>query len=185
MSASTVRYLPFDFAPVVQRIANRKSARLGSKITFVVCADSSRGAQTRSRNWHHPKKRAGRRALLEKLCRPCFPAIFMELIERATLLLRVRAPPETWTTRAASRQSEAKIGRPSSSSCHLFRQRLFKIPAICVMIGNEPLWIASACIGLHGGIIVSDLMPSNRAKSPRRPSLFSQALGFSPASPGL
>jgi hypothetical protein len=34
------------------------------------------------------------------LCRPYVPAKFdLILIDRATLLVRARAPPETWTTR--------------------------------------------------------------------------------------
>jgi hypothetical protein len=46
------------------------------------------------------KKRAGHEALLEKLCRPYFPAnLDLILIDGATLLVRARAPPETWTTR--------------------------------------------------------------------------------------
>jgi hypothetical protein len=46
------------------------------------------------------KKRAGRVALLQKLCRPYFPAkLDLILIGGATLLVRARAPPETWTTR--------------------------------------------------------------------------------------
>jgi hypothetical protein len=46
------------------------------------------------------KKRAGRDALLQKLCRPYFPAMLdLILIDGATLLVRARAPPETWTTR--------------------------------------------------------------------------------------
>jgi hypothetical protein len=46
------------------------------------------------------KKRAGRQALLEKLCRPCFPQKFdLILIDGVALLMRAGAPPETWTTR--------------------------------------------------------------------------------------
>jgi hypothetical protein len=46
------------------------------------------------------KKRAGRQALLQKLCRPYFPEnLDLILIDGATLLVRARAPPETWTTR--------------------------------------------------------------------------------------
>jgi hypothetical protein len=36
----------------------------------------------------------------QKLCRPYFPAkLDLILIDGATLLVRARAPPETWTTR--------------------------------------------------------------------------------------
>jgi hypothetical protein len=45
------------------------------------------------------KKRAGRKALLQKLCRPFYPKIDLILIDGTTLLVRARAPPETWTTR--------------------------------------------------------------------------------------
>jgi hypothetical protein len=45
---------------------------------------------------HEKKSRAS--ALLEKLCRPYFPAILI-FVGGATLLVRARAPPETWTTR--------------------------------------------------------------------------------------
>jgi hypothetical protein len=46
------------------------------------------------------RKRAGRQALLQKLCRPYFPEkLDLILIDGATPLMRVRAPPETWTTR--------------------------------------------------------------------------------------
>jgi hypothetical protein len=46
------------------------------------------------------EKRAGPEALLQKLCRPYFPEkLDLILIDGATLLVRVRAPPETWTTR--------------------------------------------------------------------------------------
>ena len=46
------------------------------------------------------KKRAGRQALLKN----CVDPLYLEnlgliLIDEATLLVRVRAPPETWTTR--------------------------------------------------------------------------------------
>ena len=47
------------------------------------------------------KKRAGHRALLQKLCRPLISSKIEDLllIVEATLLVRVRAPPETWTTK--------------------------------------------------------------------------------------
>ena len=46
------------------------------------------------------KKKSRALALLEKLCRPYFPEnLDLILIDGATLLVRVRAPPETWTTR--------------------------------------------------------------------------------------
>jgi len=52
------------------------------------------------------------------------------LIDGVTLLLRVRAPPETWTTRRRPRgRSEGCIPRPKLRPCHLFRQRMFKIAA--------------------------------------------------------
>jgi hypothetical protein len=46
------------------------------------------------------KKKSRATALLGKLCRPYFPECFdLSLIDGATLLVRARAPPETWTTR--------------------------------------------------------------------------------------
>jgi len=44
-----------------------------------------------------PKKKSRAVSPAQKLCRPYFP-IILNLIKRATLLVRVRAPPETWTT---------------------------------------------------------------------------------------
>jgi hypothetical protein len=46
------------------------------------------------------KKKSRAAALLGKLCRPFIPeCLDLSLIDGATLLVRVRAPPETWTTR--------------------------------------------------------------------------------------
>jgi hypothetical protein len=46
------------------------------------------------------KKKSKAPALLQQLCRPYFPEILdLILIGGATLLVRARAPPETWTTR--------------------------------------------------------------------------------------
>jgi hypothetical protein len=46
------------------------------------------------------KKKSRAAALLGKLCRPYFPeCLDLSLIDGATLLVRARAPPETWTTR--------------------------------------------------------------------------------------
>jgi hypothetical protein len=63
------------------------------------------------------KKRAGRVALLQKLCRPCFPEkLDLILIDGATLLVRAWAPPETWTTRLEP------CGEPEAALVdHLFR----------------------------------------------------------------
>jgi hypothetical protein len=47
-----------------------------------------------------PRKKSRAFALLQKLCRPYFPEnLDLILIDGTTLLLRARAPPETWTTR--------------------------------------------------------------------------------------
>jgi len=65
------------------------------------------------------KKRAGRQALLQKLCRPLFhfpENLDLILIDGATLLVRARAPPETWTTRLQP------CGQPEPALVdHLFR----------------------------------------------------------------
>jgi hypothetical protein len=46
------------------------------------------------------KKRAGRQALLKNCVDPYFlENLDLTLIVEATLLVRVRAPPETWTTK--------------------------------------------------------------------------------------
>jgi hypothetical protein len=46
------------------------------------------------------KKKSKAPALLYQLCRPYFPEnLDLILIGGATLLVRARAPPETWTTR--------------------------------------------------------------------------------------
>jgi hypothetical protein len=71
------------------------------------------------------KKRAGREALLEKLCRPYFPEnLDLILMDGATLLVRARAPPETWTTRLQP------FGQPEAVLVdHLFR--------LVIIFGNE------------------------------------------------
>jgi len=57
------------------------------------------------------KKRAGRGALLKNCVDPFFLAnLDLILIDEATLLVRVRAPPETWTTKLEPLgQPEAKL----------------------------------------------------------------------------
>jgi hypothetical protein len=53
------------------------------------------------------KKKSRAAALLGKLCRPYFPEYLdLSLIDGATLLVRARAPPETWTTRQPCDLSE-------------------------------------------------------------------------------
>jgi hypothetical protein len=79
----------------------------------------SSGAQALSGKKHAPLQRKKSRAfaLLQKLCRPYFPVnLDLILIDGATLLLRVRAPPETWTTRLKP------LGQPEPALLdHLFR----------------------------------------------------------------
>jgi hypothetical protein len=54
-----------------------------------------------------------------------------------TLLLRARAPPETWTTRLRpSGPACAQIPRPVLPFCHQFRQRMFKLRAVFETIAN-------------------------------------------------
>jgi hypothetical protein len=57
------------------------------------------------------EKKSRAAALLGKLCRPYFPeCLDLSLIDGATLLVRARAPPETWTTRRKPHgQSEAEV----------------------------------------------------------------------------
>jgi len=63
------------------------------------------------------QKKSRARALLQKLCRPYFPEnLDLILIDGATLLVRARAPPETWTTRPEP------LGQPEPALVdHLFR----------------------------------------------------------------
>jgi hypothetical protein len=63
---------------------------------------SSKTARS-SKTTRSSKKRARHQALLYQLCRPYFPEnLDLILIGGATLLVRARAPPETWTTRLQS-----------------------------------------------------------------------------------
>jgi hypothetical protein len=57
------------------------------------------------------KKKSRAAALLGKLCRPFSPkCLDLSLIDGATLLVRARAPPETWTTRRKPfGQSESEV----------------------------------------------------------------------------
>src|ERR1700704_2303255 len=90
------------------------------------------------------KKKSRATALLGKLCRPYFPeCLDLSLIDGATLLVRARAPPETWTTRRKPLgQSEDGIGSRSFWTCHHFRQRLFKFKAFGETIEIAPSQVA-------------------------------------------
>jgi hypothetical protein len=71
------------------------------------------------------KKKSRAQALLQKLCRPYFPEkLDLILIDGATLLVRVRAPPETWTTRLKP------LGQPE----HALVDHFFRLVTIC---GND------------------------------------------------
>jgi hypothetical protein len=65
----------------------------------------------------HMKKRAGHEALLKNCVDPFTSKnLGLILIDEATLLVRVRAPPETWTTRLQP------LGQPELALVdHLFR----------------------------------------------------------------
>jgi hypothetical protein len=65
----------------------------------------------------HLKKKEQGASPAQKLCRPYFPAnLDLILIGGATLLVRARAPPETWTTRPEP------LGQPEPALVdHLFR----------------------------------------------------------------
>ena len=71
----------------------------------------------REKRKSYSKKRAGRQALLKNCVDPYFPEnLDLILIDEATLLVRVRAPPETWTTRLEP------LGQPEAELVdHLFR----------------------------------------------------------------
>jgi hypothetical protein len=63
------------------------------------------------------KKKSRARSPAQKLCRPFYlEKLGLILIDEATLLVRVRAPPETWTTRLQP------FGQPEPERVdHLFR----------------------------------------------------------------
>jgi hypothetical protein len=75
------------------------------------------GASPAPKNQPRQRKKSRAFALLQKLCRPYFPEnLDLILIDGATLLVRVRAPPETWTTRLKP------LGQPEPALLdHLFR----------------------------------------------------------------
>src|ERR1700704_3757965 len=89
------------------------------------------------------KKKSRATALLGKLCRPYFPeCLDLSLIDGATLLVRARAPPETWTTRRKPfGRSEDGIGSRSFCTCHQFQQRLFKFKAFGETIETSPFQV--------------------------------------------
>jgi len=64
-----------------------------------------------------PKKKEQGASPAQKLCRPYFPEkLDLILIDGATLLVRAKAPPETWTTRLEP------CGQPEPALVdHLFR----------------------------------------------------------------
>jgi hypothetical protein len=69
------------------------------------------------RRFERVKKRAGHKALLKNCVDPFTSKnLGLILIDEATLLVRVRAPPETWTTRLQP------LGQPEPALVdHLFR----------------------------------------------------------------
>jgi hypothetical protein len=61
---------------------------------------SGKHRESQSPRTHLEQKKSKAPALLQQLCRPYFPEnLDLILIDGATLLVRARAPPETWTTR--------------------------------------------------------------------------------------
>src|SRR5690348_7982692 len=92
---------------------------------------------------------SNRNAICEKKSRASSPAlkIVSTLFSRKlrfgvdwrvdAALLRVRVPPETWTTRPwPYGPSELDSPRLTSPACHQFRQRMFKQRADFEMIGD-------------------------------------------------
>jgi hypothetical protein len=74
-------------ARIVSSLASLKNAALAP-------------ARHRQTSQKKRKKKSKAPALLQRLCRPYFPEYLdLFLIGGATLLVRARAPPETWTTR--------------------------------------------------------------------------------------
>ena len=77
----------------------------------------SRASRTSGAKHRANKKRAGRKPRSQNCVDPYFPEdLDLILIDGATLLLRARAPPETWTTRLQP------CGQPEPALVdHLFR----------------------------------------------------------------
>jgi hypothetical protein len=77
-----------------------------------------RGLDACEYSFEQPEKKSRAQALLKKLCRPYFPVKILDLIlvDGSALLVRARAPPETWTTRLQP------SGQPERALVdHLFR----------------------------------------------------------------
>jgi hypothetical protein len=89
--------------PVAAHVSGRRTSAalrgMGSRGCLKTESECTLRAKTEQGGKPCSKKRAGRKALLQKLCRPFYPKIDLILIDGTTLLMRARAPPETWTTR--------------------------------------------------------------------------------------
>jgi hypothetical protein len=74
--------------------------RIGSWHRFSVSKKEQGVSPTSNKAKPAPKKKEQGASPAQKLCRPYFPEkLDLILIDGATLLVRARAPPETWTTR--------------------------------------------------------------------------------------
>jgi hypothetical protein len=93
------------------------------------------------------KKEQGIEPCSKNCVDPTIPQSFdLILADGMTLLVRVRAPPETWTIRLKPFGSAcAQTTRPVLLFCHHFQQRMFKLRAVFVMIANSPGPSHSAC----------------------------------------
>jgi hypothetical protein len=104
--------------------------------------NKNRGAKTRDRGYSIKrdrgcaKKRAGRKPCSENCVDPITPQNSdLILIDGATLLVRARVPPETWTTKLSL---SASLNLPDKAwlwLCHHFKQRLIEIRATCQKSG--------------------------------------------------
>jgi hypothetical protein len=99
---------------------------------------------------HEKKSRA--LALLEKLCRPYFPAILdLILIWRGdAACARQGSSRDLDHQTLVLRPACVNIRRLDFSACHHLRQRMFKIRAVCEMIEKQLVSHAFVCIHLRG-----------------------------------
>jgi hypothetical protein len=82
-----------------------------------VCEDLGNVRAKRAKTKRSAKKKSGALAPLKNCVDPYFPRkVGFDLFDEATLLVRVRAPPETWTTKLEP------LGQPEAELVdHLFR----------------------------------------------------------------
>ena len=89
-----------ELEAALDRIAWRRHVRACRLEVFLRVCSSAPAASSRGNALAAFEKKSRAQSPALKLCRPYFPEnLDLILIDEATLLVRVRAPPETWTTR--------------------------------------------------------------------------------------